>query len=545
MHGAIDKDVVVIGAGITGIHALHQLVANHFDVQVLEAGAGVGGTWYWNRYPRARFDSESYSYGYFFSEEIKREWDWSEMYAGQPEIEQYLNFVVDRFGLRDRIRFGARVDGVTFDEAAGTWTVRTADGFEVRSRFVVAATGILSIPYRPPIEGAESFGGEQYHTGQWPAQEVSFEGKRVAVIGSGSSGVQLIPAVAESASHLVVLQRTPNWCAPLNNQTFTAAEQEAMRATIDDLDRLCRTTFTGMPHVSLGRSAFDDDKEQRWATYERLWEQGHGHRLWFGNYDDASTSRAANDDFCEFLSAKIRSLVDDPDVARRLTPNDHGFGAKRPPLVNGYYETFNLEHVELVDLREDPIVRILPNGIETQHATYELDMIVWATGFDAVTGALTRLGVTGVGGRRLADAWADGPFTFLGLQTPGFPNLFIVGGPHATQGNIPRSTEIHVDVVVELLEYMRTNGLDRIEADERAAAEWTAHVYDAVADDPDSVHVAGTNWSYGSNIPGKPERLLMYRHGLPTYRSKVAASRDAGYRGWNFSTHAEPEDGGR
>ena len=450
----IDVEVIIIGAGITGVHQLHLLREAGFAVRLLEAGGGVGGTWYWNRYPGARFDSESYSYGYFFSEELLAEWDWSEHFAGQEETEAYLNHAVDRFGLRDDIQFDTRVVSATFDEAASTWTVTTERGERLRARHVISATGVLSVPYHPEVPGRDLFRGEAYHTGEWPHEPVDFRGKRVAVIGTGASAVQLIPVIAAEVSSLTVYQRTANWCGPLNNGPITPEEQQRIKATYDEIYQACHSTFAGFVHRASKRHTFEDTKEERWALYEKLWND-RGFAKLLSNYRDLMTDKAANDEFSEFLAEKIRSRVHDPETADLLIPKDHGFGMKRPPMETQYYEAYNRPNVALVDLRATPIVAITERGIETTDGETEFDMIIWATGFDGFTGALLRMDIVGVGGQSLREAWADGPHTYLGMQVAGFPNFFIVGGPHVAAGNFPRATEMQVDFVTGLLQHLR------------------------------------------------------------------------------------------
>lgn len=538
----VDHEVVVIGAGITGIYQLHRLREAGFSVRVLEAGGGVGGTWFWNRYPAARFDSESYSYGYFFSKELLAEWTWKEHFAGQPEIEEYLNHVVDRFGHREHIQVNAYVEGMTFDPDTSSWSIRVRGGDVVTARFVVAATGILSVPFHPDIDGKADFRGEAYHTGEWPQEPVDFAGKRVAVVGNGSSGVQIIPAIADRVESLTVYQRTANWCAPLNNSAIGSDEHVDIRARYDQLYARCNQTFFGFLHDALPVNTFDVSEEERLAHYEDVWSD-RGHSALCGNFADTMSNPDANAEFSRFLAGKIRSLVDDPDTAEKLIPKDHGFGMKRPPLVNGYYETFNLPHVELVDLRATPIVRVVETGIETSDALREHDMIIWATGFDAVTGALTRMNIEGRGGAVLRETWADGPRTFLGIASPGFPNLLFAGGPQGTGGNIPRSTEIHVDFVTRFLVHAREHGIVQLEAESDAAEAWTEHVNEGVG----KMLVAESNWTWGSNIPGKPKQPLMYRSGLPVYRQKLRDVEELDYRGFRVTTAAtvDPATAGR
>jgi cation diffusion facilitator CzcD-associated flavoprotein CzcO len=525
----IDFDVVIIGAGITGIHQLHRLREAGFAVRLVEAGGAVGGTWYWNRYPGARFDSESYSYQYFFSEELLQEWNWSEHFAGQAETEAYLNFAVDKLGLRDDMQFDTLVVSATFDEDSGTWTLTTDRGAKLRARYVISATGVLSVPYRPDVPGMHDFVGEQYHTGEWPHEPVDFRGKRVAVIGTGASAVQLIPVIAAEVESLTVYQRTPNWCAPLNNGPITPEEQEVIKRTHDEIYENCRRNFAGFVHRASKKHTFDDTKEERWILYEKLWNEK-GFAKLLSNYRDLMTSKEANDEFSEFLAEKIRSRVDDPATADLLVPKDHGAGMKRMPMETQYYEAYNRPNVTLVDLHKTPIVAITEHGIETSDGETAFDMIVWATGFDGFTGALLRMDIVGVGGRTLRDTWADGPHTYLGMQIPGFPNFFTVGGPHLAAGNFPRATEMQVDFVTGLLLHMREHGQRYVAAEPAASEEWTEHVAEAAT----VVLIAESSWFRGANIPGKPKRYLPYAGSLVTFRKRLAEIAEQGYPGFDF-----------
>ena len=528
-------DVVVIGAGITGIHQLYRLLEAGFEARILEAASDVGGTWYWNRYPGARFDSESHSYGYFFSRELFDEWDWREHFAAQPETEEYLQFAVDRLGLRSRIQLNTRVTDLRFDPDENGWELDTADGGRLRARFVVAATGQLSAPYIPDIPGRQDFTGEAHHTGLWPHRPVVLAGRRVAVVGAGASAVQIVPVIAPEVASLTVYQRTANWCTPLNNAPITPQEQAEFKNRYDDIYRACHDTFSGFTHRDGTRRTFDDTPEQREAFYEDLWLSP-GFRKMFSNYCDLATDRAANAEYCAFIEKKIRSIVRDPMVADRLIPKDHGFGEKRPPMETGYYEAFNRENVELVDLRQTPLLRATATGLQTSDTHREHDLIVWATGFDAFTGALSRIRVAGAEGRLLVDYWAEGPRTHLGIQVPGFPNLFMVGGPQSTYGNVPRSTESHVEFVSGLLRHAREVGAGRVAVTEAAAHAWTKHVEEVAA----MLLTAETAWYQGSNIPGKPQRMLLYPGGVKAWATRAREVAEGGYDGFEFSGKHEP-----
>jgi len=518
-------DVLVVGAGITGIYQLYRAREAGFTAALVEAGHGVGGTWFWNRYPGARFDSESYTYGYLFSEELFDEWEWQEHFAAQPEIERYLNHVVDRFDLRRAMHFGSRVVAATFDEAARRWLVSLADGTRYDVRFLIAATGVLSIPFFPAVEGRDDFGGESVHTGRWPLDGVDFSDKRVAIVGTGSSGVQLVPVIADEVASLTVYQRSPNWCTPLNNAPITAEEQAWLRAEFESIRETLNTSIAGFLHEANEKSAWDDSEDERQAFYETMWNSP-GFTKLTSHYKDILFDPEANAEWCDFIAAKVRAVVDDPAVADRLIPKDHRYGEKRPPFVNGYYEAFNNPKVWLVDLTTTPMTRITETGIDTSEASSNFDIIVWATGFDFGTGALNRMGIKGRGGVALEDRWADGPVTFLGVQTAGFPNLFFPGGPHAAAGNNPRYNGDQVDFITDLLVHARTRGDDLVEVDIAAQDEWTGMV------DRWAKHSSfGTSsYYFGTNVPGKPQRFLLNSGGRPKLFSTIADVVDDDYR---------------
>jgi cation diffusion facilitator CzcD-associated flavoprotein CzcO len=526
-------DVIIIGAGMSGMFQLHRLRQLGLSARVYEAGSDVGGTWYWNRYPGARFDSESYSYGYSFSDELLQEWDWSEHFSAQPETLRYLDHVAEKFDLRRDIQFDARVVRAAWDEAGNEWEVVLADGSRERARFLVTAVGPLSAPVMPDIPGVDDFEGEAYHTGTWPHHAVGFAGKRVAVIGTGATGVQTIQEVAKTVGHLTVFQRTPNWCAPLHNSPIDAATQRRIKAGYADIFAQCHDTHTGFLHKADPRNALEVTPEEREAFYEKLYgEPGFG--IWIGNFRDVLIDEAANRTLSDFVAAKIRRRLDDPALAEKMIPTNHGFGTRRVPLESGYYEVYNQDNVALVDLRETPIRRITAAGIETRDAAFEFDMIIYATGFDAITGAFDRIDIRGRGGRSLKDKWADGPRTFLGLQTEGFPNMLTLVGPHnsATFCNIPRCIEQNVEWVTELLRYMQEHGFERVEASGAAEDAWTEHVYET------SRRLLLTkvdSWFMGinSNLPGKNKRtFLLYAGGAPAYRERCDEVAANGYEGF-------------
>ncbi|MEU1184603.1 NAD(P)/FAD-dependent oxidoreductase [Streptomyces sp. NPDC005820] len=505
-------DVLVIGAGVTGIYQLYRAQESGFTVRLLEAGSGVGGTWYWNRYPEARFDSESYTYGYLFSKELWEEWEWSEHFAGQPEIERYFNHVVDRFDLRRHMVFGAKATAAVWDEATATWTVRTEDGGAHRARHLVAATGILSVPFVPDIPGRADFRGEQHHTGRWPKTPVDFTGKRVAQIGTGSSGVQIVPAIADEVAHLTVYQKVADWLTPLNNRPITAEEQAELKGGFESIRDTLQTSVSGFLHQITMRSGLEDTPEQRQEFYEEKWNSP-GFTKLSEHYYDMTTNATVNEEFCEFIAAKIRSIVKDPATAEKLIPKGHGYGGRRPPFGTGYYEAYNKPTVELVDINETPIVRITETGIETSEGHQEFDVVIWATGYDFGTGALNRLGVVGRDGRSLKEYWADGPSTYLGVTTVGFPNFYFPGGPHGALGNNPRYSGDQVDYVMDLLVHAREHGHDVVAVTDAAEQEWT----DLVNDSGGQSSFLKSSYFYGANIPGKAIKQLLN----PTGRWKL------------------------
>ena len=522
-----DVDVLVVGAGITGIYQLYRAREAGFSARLIEAGGGVGGTWYWNRYPEARFDSESYTYAYLFSKDLFEEWEWQEHFSSQPEIERYLNYVVDRFDLRRHVQLGARVTSAVYDESSGTWTVRANDGTELRTHYLIAATGILSVPNFPVVPGREDFRGESHHTGLWPTTPVDFQGKRVAVIGTGASGVQLIPAIVGRVASLTVYQRTANWCTPLNNSPITPDEQARLKANFESMRDTLNTSQSGFLHGPHDRATFDDSKEERWAFYETIWNSL-GFAKMISNYTDMLMNKDANAEWCEFIAEKIQSIVEDPAIADKLIPKDHGYAGKRPPFVTGYYEAYNNPHVSFVDLTETPMERVTETGIETADGLREFDVIVWATGFDFGTGALNRMGVRGRHGLALEEYWADGPSTFLGLMTHGFPNFFFPGGPHGATGNNPRYSGDQSDFIHDALLYARDHGCSTIEAPATAEEEWTTMVdtYGAMATFTEA------SYFFGSNVPGKPIKYLLNPGGRPKLFKVMAEVVGNDYRGF-------------
>jgi cyclohexanone monooxygenase len=526
-------DVVVVGAGFGGLYALHRLRGLGLSVQVYEAGSGAGGTWFWNRYPGARCDVESLEYSYSFSPEIEQEWDWSERYAPQPEILRYINHVADRFDLRRDIQFDTRVTAAAFDETSGRWRVTTDRGDDVSARFCVMATGCLSAVTTPDIEGLSSFRGSWYHTGQWPHEGVDFSGQRVGVVGTGSSGIQSIPVIAQQASHLVVFQRTPNFSLPARNEPLAPESQTEVKADYRSLRDAARNSFSAIAVSAPTELALEVEPAERRRRYEAAWARG-GLMSMTTTFRDLILDKDANDTAAEFIRSKIREIVVDPDVARVLTPTDHPFATKRPCLDTGYFETFNRDNVTLVDLRQTPITGIVPTGIRTTGGVHELDSIVFATGFDAMTGPLLRVDIRGRGDRPLSDKWSAGPRTYLGIATAGFPNLFILTGPGSPSvlSNMVMAIEQHVDWIADCLSFLGANGLDAIEATVEAEDAWVDHVNQLASA---TLFPRANSWYMGANVPGKPRVFMPYVGGFPVYRATCDDVAASGYRGFRLT----------
>jgi cation diffusion facilitator CzcD-associated flavoprotein CzcO len=521
-------DVLIIGTGISGIYQLYQTCRRGWSVLAVDTADGVGGTWNWNRYPGARVDSESYSYCYFFSPELLADWNWSEHFASQPENEAYLNHVVDRFGLREHIRLKTTVTAARFDESNDTWIVELSDGSGLHTRFLITAVGILSAPQYPSAPGRETFAGPAYHTARWPKEGVDIAGKRVAVIGTGSSGVQIITAIADDVADLTVFQRTPNWCPPLNNAPLSPSEMAQIKSGYDRIWKSCQN-LGGSVYDPPAESALDVSAKQRRAFYTHLFTEKRGLAPLYANYLELLADKDVNREFADFLAERIRARVHDPQVAELLIPKDHLFAVKRPPLETGYYELYNRDNVHLVDLRSTPIERFTPSGITTTRAQHDVDVIVFATGFDAITGAFDRIEFAGADEVTLRDAWRSGPNTHTGIATPGFPNLFYAGGPQSLVGNIPRVVEHQVDFVTDLIRHALTTASTRVECMPRAASAWTDHVAETV---DATIFADGKSWMYGSNVPGKPRAFGLYAGGLTNYVNRLHAIRDAGFEGF-------------
>jgi cyclohexanone monooxygenase len=522
-----DLDAVIVGAGFAGICMLHRLRGLGLTARVFEAGSGVGGTWFWNRYPGARCDVESMEYSYQFCPELQQEWEWTERYASQPEILRYLDHVADRFDLRRDIQLNTRVAAATFDEAAGRWHVTTHDGGRVSARFCIMATGCLSSTNVPAVPGRESFAGRTFHTGRWPHERVDFTGQRVAVIGTGSSAIQAIPHIAAEAAHLFVFQRTPNYSIPAQNHPLPAEVQRRVKAEYPEIRARAGQMPFGFDTRPNEKSALEVSEEERRAEYEARWAKGG--LPFMSSFADILYSREANDTAAEFIRGKIRGLVRDPKVAEMLAPTSV-VGCKRLCSDTEYYETFNRPNVTLVDLRRTPIEEILPHGLRTTEREYALDSLVFATGFDAMTGALTRIDIRGVGGTTLADKWAEGPRTYLGVATAGFPNLFIITGPGSPSvlSNMVPSIEQHANWIAACIAYLRQHGHARIEPTAAAEDEWVAHVNEVANG---TLYPSCNSWYLGANIPGKP-RVFMPYLGFPAYVEKCTDVVAKGYEGF-------------
>ena len=528
-------DAVVIGAGFAGLYMLYRLRQLGLTTRVFEAGDGVGGTWYWNRYPGARCDVESMQYSYSFSEELQQEWQWSERYPRQDEILNYINHVADRFGLRPDIQLQTRVTSAVYDDTSRRWTVGTDQGDQVSARFVISAGGCLSAARVPDTPGLSAFKGKWYHTGNWPHQPVDFTGQRVAVIGTGSSGIQIIPAIARQASQVVVFQRTPNFSIPAWNRPLPQADQQAWKANYSEHRKQARTTRSGILYEYSQRATADVSEQERQQEYERRWARGGAN--FTHAFNDIFIDKRANDSAAEFVRAKIRGTVKDPRIAALLAPTDHAIGTKRICVDTDYYATFNQPHVSLVDLRSTPIEQITPTGIRTTAQSYELDAIVFATGYDAVTGALDRIDIRGQGGQSLKEKWSHGPRTYLGLMSAGFPNLFLITGPGSPSilTNVVVAIEQHVDWIARCLRHMLDHHLQIAQADARDEAAWVAHVNEVASR---TLFPTANSWYMGANIPGKPRAFLPYVGGLQNYTVICEQVVSEGYKGLHFDAGA-------
>jgi cyclohexanone monooxygenase len=523
-------DVVVVGAGFAGMYMLHRLRGLGMTARVFEQASGVGGTWYWNRYPGARCDVESMQYSYSFSDELQQEWDWSERYAPQPEILKYANHVADRFDLRRDIQFDTRVERAEFDERSNIWSVTTSDGKTVTAKFVVLATGCLSNARMPGIKGLDRFKGKVYHTGHWPHEPVDFTGQRVAVIGTGSSGIQSVPVIAEQAKHLTVFQRTANFSIPARNAALSAEEREWFRKNYPEIRRFAREDARNGIYTDLpDRGALDEGDNERRSRYEARWQRGG--LTFMSVYNNLLLDEPANDTAADFVRGKIAEIVKNSATARLLQPNSHPIGTKRICIDTDYFATFNRPNVELVDIKTNPIEEITENAVRVAGRDYEADALVLATGFDAMTGSVAKIDIVGREGRTLNQKWAEGPQTYLGLMSAGFPNLFIITGPGSPSvlSNMIVSIEQHVDWIADCLAYMRGNGLVTMEADKAAEDKWVDHVNEVART---TLYPQANSWYMGANIPGKPRIFMPYIGGVGVYRQKCDEVAVKGYEGF-------------
>ena len=539
-----DYDAIVVGAGVTGIYQIKKLLDLGLKSIVLEAASDVGGTWYHNRYPGARFDSESVSYGYSFSREVLDTWHWKERFSPQPENLRYLNYVVDTYGLRQHMRFNCHIASAEFDDGCNIWRVMASDGMKFTCRFLILCLGLLSVPTQPHYEGEKGFKGRQFHTYAWPSEPVELAGKKVGVVGTGATGIQVIAEIADKVDELVVFQRRPNWSAPLNNAPISAEEMARLRKRYDSVFAACAASPGGFVHRPQEKSFYDATPEERLALWERLYDEP-GFGLWLGNYPEILMDEKANAELSEYVASRIRNRVNDPITAEKLVPRDHGFGVQRVPLETRYFEVYNRSNVALVDLSETPIERITETGIQVAGRHYDLNIIVYATGFDAITGAFDRIDIRGVGGEMLKEKWKDGPSTFFGILVHGFPNLLMATGPQSASAsaNYPRGIEINVNWCTDLLQHMQAHNYVRMEVSEEAERKWTEHVkkmYSYV------LMRKAKSWftGYNSNIAGREHgkiRYLVYNGGMVRYSAMIRDVSKNGYRELAFVGAARDE----
>ncbi|MDR5814138.1 NAD(P)/FAD-dependent oxidoreductase [Caballeronia sp. LZ033] len=529
-----DVDVIIVGAGFAGLYALYRFRKLGLRVRAFEAGSGIGGTWFWNRYPGARCDVDSLEYSYSFSDDLQQEWDWPDRFSTQADILRYIHHVADRFDLRRDIQLDTRVQSAAFDASGNRWRITTAEGQTTTARFCVMATGNLSLPRVPDFAGLESFKGDWHHTGRWPNRPVDFTGRRVGVIGTGSSGIQLIPIIAQQASELIVFQRTANFTLPARNRALSADERDRHKTRYGFWRAEAQNTPFGIAgHPAPTKNALDDTAEARLAKFEEKWRNG-GSISFLYSYKDLLTSKAANDTAAEFVRGKIRSTVKDPATAELLVPKDHPIGARRLCLDTGYYETFNRPNVKLVDTKSAPIVAITETGVQTAAATYALDTIVFATGFDAITGALADIDIRGRDGLTLRQKWAHGPRTYLGLMTAGFPNLFIVTGPGSpsVKANMVCAIEQHLNWIAGCVAMLDARGSRTIEPDADAETRWIEHVNETA---DATLYPLAESWYTGANVPGKPRVFMPYVGGYHRYKAICEEVVRDGYRGFVIS----------
>lgn len=527
-----DYDAIIVGAGFAGVYMAHKLRDElGLSIKVIEKADDVGGTWYHNSYPGARCDSDSWLYCYSFSDEIIEEWEWSERYPHQPEIQEYIRFSAEKLDLLNDIEFNTEVTSAVYDDETTTWTIATADGMELSTQFFIPAVGNLSKPYLPDFDGLESFEGKWYHTSNWPNEDVDLSDEHIGLIGTGSTGIQIMPRLAQRGKHLTVFQRTPNFAVPARNRQLEDEEWEMIRRNYDELWEDARNSDGGLGWEFYYETADGLSDEEITEALEERWNEGGPLLKVFG---DALINEETNEAVCEFIRSKIREQVDDPELAEKLCPTDHPYAAKRPPLgYNGYYETYNRDDVELVDVDSNPIKEITSNGVQTTDSHYNLDFIVYATGFDAVTGTLESLHIRGQGGRKLEEKWNAGPRTYLGIATSDFPNMFMVTGPQSPSvlTNMTVAIQQHVEWISECIQHMLNNGYQIIEATEGAEEEWITH-NDEVASS--TLYGQADSWYRGDNIPGKESTFMLYPGGINAYQDKITEVAEEEYEGFNL-----------
>ncbi len=519
-----DFEAIVIGAGVAGIYQIKRLADLGVSATVLEAAPDLGGTWYNNRYPGARFDSESYTYGYSFSKEVLDEWNWREMFSPQPDNLQYLNFVADKFDLRRHMQFNTKVDAAHFDEAHNRWTLHLNDGRSLTCKFLIMTLGLLSIPTYPRLEGMEDFKGQSFHTFDWPHDPPDLTGKRVGIIGTGATAIQVIGEIANKVGELTVFQRRANWAAPLNNSKITPEQMERIRARYDEIFEICARTPGAFDHEPDRRGFHEVGRAERIALWDKLYDEP-GFGIWLQNFRETFTDDDANDEISAYIADRIRRRVRDPEIAELLVPKDHGFGVQRVPLETNYYEAYNQENVHLVDINASPLERVTEKGLRTSDQEYEFDLIIYATGFDAITGAYDKIDIQGVGGQTLRDYWREGPTTYLGMFVDGFPNMIMPNGPQSgsASGNYPRGIEIGVNWTSDFLTYVQEGGIDRFEVTKPVAERWSKHVADMYST---MLMRKAKSWftGYNSNVEGHEEgtiRYFVYNGGMPKYVSII------------------------
>lgn len=533
----LDYEVIIVGAGVCGIYQIKCLTDLGIKATVLESGGDLGGTWYWNRYPGARFDSESYTYGYSFSEELLNEWHWKERYSSQPENLRYLNYVADKFNLRQYMQFNCTVAAAHFDEDTDRWCVTLNDGRELTCRFIVMAVGLLSAATMPKLEGVEDFQGQSFHTYYWPHEAVDLSDKKVGIIGTGATAIQVIGEIQDKVGDLTVFQRRPNWNAPLNNSQISDQEMAEIRARYPEIFATCARTPGGFEHEPDRRGFYEVSEEERLALWDKLYDEP-GFGIWLQNFAEIFTDEKANEEISAYIAKRIRQRVNDPKIAEKLIPKDHGFGVQRVPLETNYLEAYNRENVHLVDISETPIERITKTGIRTSQNEFDFDVIIYATGFDAITGSFDRIDITGIGGEKLADKWRDGPATFLGMFTHGFPNMLMPAGPQSGSAstNYPRGIETGVNWCSDFLEYVYQHQYTRADASAAAEQAWTEHVTQMYST---MLMRKAKSWftGYNSNVEGHEEgriRYFVYNGGTPKYVKKINAVSDNDYQGIEF-----------